>query len=560
MKRIFPVLLTAALAGCGSDVSGPSASLLSCVFGAPVTTAPGQVVQVRGSEHQTVCLAGEESAEFLYVPFFASADTSADLSIGVTGAGLTGTVALDGMGLEPGSLNAAVRSRLSPDTEFHHRLRQREIRELGPRIRPGAPAPPVAMSRAGAPMADDPVIGEQRDFNVAISCSETDYRTGEVMYVSDRAVIYADITNPADLTPQDYAFFGVTFDTLVYPVETTYFGEPTDIDENGREILFFTRAVNQLNPAGSQQVTIGFFWSGDLFPETSTDRREACPQSNHSEMFYLIAPDPEGAVGVAFSLEEVRNLAIPLIGHEFQHLINASRRLFVNEATTFEAPWLNEGLSHTAEELLYFEVSGLRAGTNLTIDAVKAANAPADTFFNRYMGQNVNNFAKFLSRPDTASLMGGGNSLATRGAAWSFLRYAADRSGAGDASFFFDVVNATNAGIDNLDTVLGDGKTLDWMQDWTVALYADDLVPGVAPRFQFTSWNFRNLYEGLNIERYPIEVESLRSERQVDIDLEAGGTAYHLFGVPAEGRGVLHVDAGSGPPPSTLRGSFLRIR
>ena len=556
--------MTAVLAGCGTDVTGPASSLMSCVFGDPITAEVGEVVQVRGAEHQTVCLAGDGASEFLYIPFFATADTSDDLTLGITGAGLAGSVALEGVGLTAGSTRNAIRSQFTLDAGFHDRLRQREIRELQPLIRPGGAAPPVAMDRDGALVAADvPAVGELRDFNVAISCSATDLRTGRVMFVSDHAVVYADTANPATLTSQDYAFFGATFDTLVYPVETTHFGPPTDIDANGRSILFFTRAVNELNPAGSEQVTIGFFWSGDLFPETETQRLEACPAANQSEMFYLIAPDPQGEVGVEFSLEDVRDLAIPLIGHEFQHLINASRRLFVNQATTFEAPWLNEGLSHTAEELLYLEVSGLRSGTNLTLDSVLTAIAPGDSaraFFNRYMGANMNNFAKFLSRPDTASLMGPPNSLSTRGASWNFLRYAADRSGVSDTTFFSDVVNGTDAGIANLDAVLGSGRTLDWMRDWSVSVFADDNVPGIESRFTLTTWNLRSVYAGTNLGEYPLRVESLTGDGTSSLDLRAGGTAFNRFGVPADKVGVLHVEADGGAPPSVLRGSFLRVQ
>ena len=557
MKRILlPTLLV--LAGCGTDVAGPSATLLSCVYGDPVAPVVGGVHQVRGTEHQNVCVAGEGGAEYLYVPFFATPDTSRELSVEVTGAGVAATVGTGDVSaavIEPG-LALDGRRRYVRSYALHDRIRQREIDELQSKIRPGAVAPAMA----DAPAADVPTVGELRDFNVAISCSDTDFRTGRVVSVSEHAVVYADTANPAELTGDDYAFFGVTFDTLVHRVETEHFGPPTDIDGNDRSILFFTRAVNERNPQDTTEVTIGFFWSGDLFPEQATSRLQACPESNHGEMFYLIAPDPTGVAGAPFTLEQVRELAIPLIGHEFQHLINASRRLFINNASTFEAPWLNEGLSHAAEELLYFDVSGLQPGQNLDIDAVRNARAPADTFFNRYMGANFNNFAKFLSRPDTASLMGPPNSLPTRGAIWNFLRYASDRSTATDQQFWFDLVNGTVAGIDNLNDVLGGDLALEWMRDWTVSVYADDAVAGIDPRFQVSTWNLRSIYESSTLRRFPLRVTTLGDGDALDFDLSAGGTAFSTFGVTTDGRAAIHVEAGGASPPSALRGSFLRIR
>jgi hypothetical protein len=559
MKRASPILLALILAACGTDVTGPSSSLFACVFGDAVAMSPGEARQVEGAGNQGVCLSGSASTEFVYIPFYAATDSVDPLSLDVTGAGVADQVGAlpDMIGLEPpvAALGAAVERRrpLSWDYAFHDRLRRREAEELEPLIRAGPVAAAVADPRVAA---DVPAVGDLRDFNVAISCVDRDMRTGRVMYVSQHAVVVADTANPADLDPGDYAFFAETFDTLVYPVETAAFGTPTDIDDNGRVILFFTRAVNELNAHGSESVTIGFFWSGDLFPATGTPRLEACPESNHGEMFYLLAPDPDGEAGVEFTLDDIRRFAIPLIGHEFQHLINASRRLFVNNAFRFEAGWLNEGLSHIAEELLFFAVSAMPTGANLAIEDFDTQDK-LDAF-NRYMGGNFTNLARFLDRPDTASVMGKANHLATRGAAWSFLRYAADRSE--DPGFFFDVVNSETGGIANLDQVLGGGEALNWMRDWTVSLYADDRVPGVDPRFTAGTWNLRSVYEGSTLGTYPIRVRSLTSGQPLSVDLLGGGTTFNRFGVGDAGRAAIHAETDGGPPPSALRGTFLRVR
>ena len=50
------------------------------------------------------------------------------------------------------------------------------------------------------------------------------------------------------------------------------------------------------------------------------------------------------------------------VAHEYQHLINASRRMYVNGVgPNFEEKWLDEGLAHIAEELNFFRVAGLGA-------------------------------------------------------------------------------------------------------------------------------------------------------------------------------------------------------
>lgn len=584
MNRLFPILLLSGLAACGTDVSGPSAALFSCAFDAPSTLSVGEVIQTRGQEN-TLCIgaSGAEPADFAYIPFFGATppadDDESDVSLAFELQAL-------GAGVRPASASASTHPPLphdsqdrvvllegaagpggavapggSParDTEFHDWLRRREIEELTPLIRPGPSALRSGLRGdtrvAGVTV---PQVGDLRTYNVSISCSEEDLRTGRVMHVSEHAIVVADTANPAaGLTPQDYAYFGVTFDTLVYPVETAHFGVPADIDDNGRAILFFTRAVNERNPSGSRVVTIGFFWSGDLFPEEASGRLEACPAGNDAEMFYLLAPDPGGVAGREFSLEDVRRLAIPLIGHEFQHLVNASRRLFVNDAVTFEDPWLNEGLSHAAEELLFFEAAGLEPARNLTEEDIRAAPNGVSAF-NEYMAGNLSNFNRYLSAPDTASLMGP-DLLATRGAAWAFLRYAADRTQRGDEAFFFDLVNSRVAGLDNLGEVLGADTPLDWMRDWTVAVYADDFVPGVAERFTLPSWDLRSVYAGTTVGSYPLEVLQLSDDPR-SVELIPGGTVYTRFGVDAGEQAVVHVNAGGVPLPASLRGSLIRVR
>ncbi len=564
-KLLIPI--TVLVAACGTDVSGPSASLFSCLLDSPALLEPGAVVQVSGRGNQGLCLAagGEAPAEFIYIPFFAATspdDGSLELDVDLSGAGFRMVAGPPNPSVRPalrgwsGSLahgGAQPIRGLDDDGGFHHALRTREVRELGPLMRPGSMG--LASSELWS-AADVPEPGDLLTFNVAISCTEEDLRTGRVEHVSERAIVVADVANPEGLTAEDYRHFAVTFDTLVDPVSVQHFGEPTDIDGNERSILFFTRAVNELTPASSETFTAGFFWSGDLFPETDTDRAQACPAANQAEMFYLLAADPAGEAGREFAVDFVRRAAVGLIAHEYQHLINAARRLWVNNAREFEKPWLNEGLSHAAEELMFYAVTGLQPGGNLDFETITASDARRDAF-NTYMGGNFGNYARYLARPDTASLMGV-DQLPTRGASWNFVRYAADRSGRADDAFFMDLVNAGNAGLANLEDVLG-ADPLAWMLDWTVSVYADDAVP-VEDRYTQPSWDFRDLYPNSTLGSFPLDVISLPAADVHAISLLPGGAAFPRFGLDAGAFGVVLVEAGGDAPPAALRGSFLRTR
>jgi Big-like domain-containing protein len=272
-----------------------------------------------------------------------------------------------------------------------------------------------------------------RQYNVSINdgCQSIQLRTGEVKAETAHLTIVADVSNPTGgFTDADYAAFGATFESLVWPVLTENFGTPTDIDSNGRVVAFFTGAVNQMTPAGSTSFVGGFFFARDLLPRvkdnviTSFD----CPGSNVAEMFYVLAPDPTGSLGLAHTTAFVRNLAIGVIGHEMQHLINASRRLYISTtADAFETVWMEEGLSHIAEELLFYEASGLSPKANLGVTELSGSVAAAAA---AHIRSNLSRFSLYLKTPSDFSPYAENDALGTRGAIWSLLRYLADRGSA----------------------------------------------------------------------------------------------------------------------------------
>ena len=148
------------------------------------------------------------------------------------------------------------------------------------------------------------------------------------MAVTDKAIVVADTGNPVGgFTADEYRSIGVTFDTLVDPIDRGAFGAPSDIDNNGHVIMFFTQAVNELTPPQSSTVTLGFFYARDLFPKAAP-APGPCLGSNVGEVFYLLVPDTGGVVNTnKRSNSLVTTLTNGTVAHEYQHLINASRRM-----------------------------------------------------------------------------------------------------------------------------------------------------------------------------------------------------------------------------------------
>jgi hypothetical protein len=261
------------------------------------------------------------------------------------------------------------------------------------------------------------------------NCTNGIYHIARVVAIGEKSMIFADTLNPAGgFTSADYQRYAAKFDTLVYPLDEGAFGAPTDIDGNGRVGIIFTRAVNELTPAGSNAYVGGFTYSRDLFPKIGNGRADACETSNQGEYFYALAPDPQGTInGNRRTTGFVDSATISVLAHELQHLINASRRLYINTlAEEFEDKWLDEGLAHIAEELLFYRESGTAPRTNLDVPKIQQRNAIVNAFNDDMIG-NAGRYKSYLVATQSSSPYADDDELETRGAAWNWLRYLADQ-------------------------------------------------------------------------------------------------------------------------------------
>jgi hypothetical protein len=394
------------------------------------------------------------------------------------------------------------------------------------------------------------------------ACGKLDERVGRVMSVSQTTIVIADTANPkSGFTDAEYRHIGATMDTLVVPVVTEAFGAPADIDSNGRVVLFYTRAVNEMTPRGDDSYVGGFFYSRDLFPARAANGMQGCAGSNSGEIMYMLAPDPNGEVnGNRRSTAFVGEATIGVAAHELQHLVNASRRLFVVNADDFdEEVWLNEGLSHIAEELVFYRASGLRPGQNLDLGSLRQSSRTADAF-NRYAADNFGRLMDHLRSPSTTSPYVSDDELSTRGAAWSFLRYLADRHGSDQIGFWQSLVNSKTTGMTNLRSAIG-ADPLSLVRDWAISTVADDQGLGVAASYTQPSWNFRSVYSAFGSTRggYPLTATTLGTSG-TPVTLRSGGSAYLPVSVTGGVTGKVRVTSGGVAPPSTVKIVALRTR
>lgn len=324
-------------------------------------------------------------------------------------------------------------------------------------------------------------------------------------------------------------------------------------------VIFFTRAVNAMTPRNSNSLVAGFFYVRDLVPVNppASFPYSGCAASNEGEMFYVLAPDPEGVVSTPRSKAFVQSNALSIIAHEMQHLTNYARRLYVHNAP-FEEKWLDEGLAHVAQELVFYRAAGVNSRANLTPSRLGQASNGISAF-NQHVIFNWTWLLRFMERSDELAVYSA-NDQEERGAAWSYLRYLADRRGAADGDLWMRLANSRNTGFNNLREVIGNDYMAQ-MRDWTIALYLDDLVAGADARYSMPSWHTRQIFQGLQLSRYPLRTVALSSEAPTTSVLRGGSSLLYRVVVPAGGEAMVKATSPGGSPLSpSLQLSVIRIR
>ncbi len=517
MSRIrLPVPLVLLLIACGGEPTSPpvGTGLTSCAT-APVTVLAAGESAVLDATTNSGCLrlpAVPAGAEHIVVALSGAGDQTTN---GISGsyrlrAGSGAGTPITRLGFAPRVPNVSAR--------FHAMLRQRE--------RVLAPAASAARFLSGpAPLVAPPAVGDVRSFSV---CS-TDQCTGFVTvgakarYVGSKGAIYVDTLAPAGgYTQADIDSVGQLFDGFLYPIDTTAFGRESDLDGNGVVVVLLTPAVNRLTPnCNGSSVILGYFFGADLTPTVAG--------SNDGEIFYSIVPDPSNT-SCTIPTSFAKQVLAPTFIHEFQHMISFNQHVLLRGGDA-EDTWLNEGLSHFAEEL---------GGRQVPNQFCGAIGGTPDCF-SEFLSGDVTNAYAYLSDVESNFLVEPGNSSGTlpeRGANWLFVRWLADQFGGGDSlgGPLTRALDATRAlGAANVAAVTGQPfATL--ASEWQLANYLDGL-PGFTPKnphLQYRSWNFRSTFGSLHTQdptdfpqAYPLTPDTTLGS-YLRVGTLRGGSGRHL--------------------------------
>jgi len=404
--------------------------------------------------------------------------------------------------------------------DFTLRRAERELALQAPqRRRPAATGP----ARVITP-------GSSRTFKVCgdLNCSTHPTVTATAKTVGVRVAVYVDNASPDTLATVDLDSLAAVFDTLLYPTDTAAFGRESDIDGNGLVLVLMTPKVNSLvtaaqcnDPAGG--FVAGYFFGGDLVA--------GFPGGNSAEIFFSMSPDPAGTVSCMHPITEVKKLVPVTFVHEFQHMISFNQHYLLHcTVNGCPAPpedlWLNEGLSHYAEE------NGGRVFL------------PDTATFCDFVFGDLYNAGQYLASPQSHFLVDtlGIGGLAERGAYWLFVRFLVDQFAGGTTqaaanAFTRSLEATTQIGVANV--VAGTGTSFPTVVErWTLANYVSDLPSfPTPPELQYVKWQFRTAFPRFNSKcspkipgTFPLIPPSVTgSSAQLAGMLRAGSGSFYLM-------------------------------
>lgn len=434
----------------------------------------------------------------------------------------------------------------------------------------------------------------QEGLRILCDTDSAEIVTGEVRAVGQRAVMVQDTAVPEGALPDpmNYDSLAQAFDDEIFGTDVEYFGQTSDIDGNGRSYVLFTTRVNELTDPDDDGIVTGFFLPTDLADSGDPDKEGSenvatCEASNEAEVLYLLAPDPNGDHGKEVSVEQAKRSAGGTSAHEFQHLLNAANRVIKQPGTfaDLEETWLDEGLSHVAEEVVGLGLTGDPIRSNLTLAEVVENQQEIDVF-NTFHLPNFARLAEYMRSPEDPRVLAesdpqGLESLRMRGFVWSLVRWLADQEataspgpvpGSGEEGFIRQMAKADDGletGVDNVEAATGRSWSV-LLEDYGLMPAVDDTVTSVNPRATLPTWDLRDVYLGLHQNEgtsdafpreYPLDLtENPFAPDTLDFEVQGATQKYFRFdGSGASGTVVLRLSNQSGTALGASSGARLLI-
>ncbi len=183
---------------------------------------------------------------------------------------------------------------------------------------------------------------EIRVFNAQTLSGSWQTVTAHLRYVGTHCVVYVEENESARIPDSVIVEIGEAFDTRAFPVVKQYFGEPYDVDGNGKVILLLLD-IQDGYTEGSGGYVAGYFDYSHMYAVSTFS------YSNQADMIFLDTYPGLRTASGKIDPAAKEDLKLTL-AHEFQHLVNYSEKVIKQKKSQMDT-WINEGLSAAAEYL-----------------------------------------------------------------------------------------------------------------------------------------------------------------------------------------------------------------
>jgi hypothetical protein len=421
---------------------------------------------------------------------------------------------------------------------------------------------------------------------LAASCADVDSIGARTVAVGQHVIVLADTSLaawPNSLRPDSsfYQTFANEYDQTTWPHIQTFIGNPMAYDASLSGVGKLTVTITpRLNTFGGG--IVAFVNGCDFYPFASSG-----PQadfSNNTEMFYYWVPGTNG-----FDVPTWKDLLRSTAAHETKHIVSYSDRI-LNNSSTFERIWLEEGLAQESSEIWerHFNQATWKGNASflqtVACELDLGSNAPCDIANNKpytLVGGHLPFFFDYLQSESQSNSEGlGQDTPSNYGAGWTIARWATDQYATTEGSFIQSLVNEPRLnGLANLSIHTGQPIPL-LLVYWNLATAIYDTVTYVAadPRTTIPSFNFGNifyagqtgltcggspcgLFTGSGSPVFPVQPIALTTGSLSQAVHAVPGTAAAFFLLSATGNGTetLQLESGSGGAISSSSGFRVGI-
>ncbi|MEB3198295.1 MAG: hypothetical protein VKP62_13925 [Candidatus Sericytochromatia bacterium] len=369
------------------------------------------------------------------------------------------------------------------------------------------PAGPVVSRRlAQALPAREPGSTEAFWVNTGDSNADSDRKqVCQLRRVSAHALLYVDQqAKPVSDAQLDQLV--TEWESRIYPRLTAVFGQPASPGVDGEPRIFIV-----LSPAvdnwGKEKGLMGYFWSRDAIPRGGG-------HSNQKEVLFMTDQ----------LFDRPKLTSYGTLAHEFQHLLNFSRKSARLGYRLVEDTWLDEGLSMYAMELAGY---GLPAGDYHIAKDLRGFQENPSAYSLTSWNENPNGFAY--------------------GQSYLFVRYLVDRYG---SEIVAEILHDNRAGVACLSALLAKRNTTfaNHFRAWTIANFLNGTPMAETDEYRYKNLSLKGLYRsstGLEDIILPGFQAAERPSDEVELALKPWGAAYLAFSHRHEGPWRLKLPAGT---------------